>query len=80
MRWTREGANLLLQLRIKTLNNELKDEFIKWYPGMKNDNYGNDVLAACPPLVSDALQNARIPRVPQEPFLFIMLLTSVRIA
>jgi hypothetical protein len=37
MRWTREGAHLLLQLRIKTLNNELKDSFIKWYPGMSKD-------------------------------------------
>lgn len=39
MRWTKKGAHLLLQLRIKTLNDDLHELFIKWYPGMeiKND-------------------------------------------
>ena len=41
MRWTKKSAHLPLQARIKTLNNELKDQFYKWYPGM--------------PLISDAL-------------------------
>jgi hypothetical protein len=34
MRWTKKGAHLLLQARVKTLNNELKDHFYKWYPDM----------------------------------------------
>lgn len=34
MRWTKKGAHLLLQARVKTLNNELKGYFYKWYPGM----------------------------------------------
>jgi hypothetical protein len=46
MRWTREGAHLLLQLRIKTLNHELKDEFIRWYPGMKNYDESCERLAS----------------------------------
>ena len=35
MRWTKKGAHLLLQLRIKNLNNELRGYFDKWYPGIK---------------------------------------------
>ncbi len=34
MRWTKKGAHFLLQVRTKTLNNELKDKFHDWYPGM----------------------------------------------
>jgi hypothetical protein len=34
MRWTQEGAHLLLQVRTKTLNEELRDTFCLWYPGM----------------------------------------------
>ena len=34
MRWTKKGAHLLLQVRIKTLNGELKDTFKRWYPTM----------------------------------------------
>ena len=41
MRWTKEGAHLLLQLRIKNLNHELRDHFYKWYPGMVEQNYEN---------------------------------------
>ena len=36
MRWTKEGAHRMLQVRIATLNNELKDEFCRWYPNMNN--------------------------------------------
>ena len=32
MRWTKRGAHLLLQVRIKVLNDELQENFIKWYP------------------------------------------------
>jgi hypothetical protein len=34
MRWTREGAHLLLQTRVKTLDGDLLDKFVEWYPGM----------------------------------------------
>ena len=34
MRWTKQGAHLLLQIRTQTLNNELRDTFQRWYPGM----------------------------------------------
>jgi hypothetical protein len=32
MRWTKRGAHLLLQTRVKTLNNELAATFRRWYP------------------------------------------------
>ena len=35
VRWTERGANLLLQVRTKTLNDELRATFEDWYPGMK---------------------------------------------
>ena len=35
MRWTERGAHLLLQVRTKTLNEELRSTFEEWYPGMK---------------------------------------------
>ncbi|NBT86354.1 MAG: hypothetical protein EBT45_07690 [Alphaproteobacteria bacterium] len=34
MRWTKEGAHSLLQVRTKVLNNELMDPFKRWYPKM----------------------------------------------
>lgn len=38
MRWTKKGAHLLLQLRVKTLNDELRGVFCKWYPGLQPIN------------------------------------------
>ena len=35
MRWTDRGAHLLLQVRTKTLNDELRPTFEAWYPDMK---------------------------------------------
>lgn len=32
MRWTRQGAHHLLQIRVKVLNDELQDQFQAWYP------------------------------------------------
>jgi hypothetical protein len=32
MRWTQRGAHLLLQVRVKVLNDELQENFRKWYP------------------------------------------------
>jgi len=34
MRWTKEGAHHLLQIRVQVLNDDLKQIFCKWYPGM----------------------------------------------
>lgn len=38
MRWTKKVAHLLLQLRVKTLNKDLHNMFIKWYPQMDQEN------------------------------------------
>jgi hypothetical protein len=35
MQWTRRGAHLLLQTRVKTLNQELGAVFQRWYPDMQ---------------------------------------------
>ncbi len=35
MRWTDRGAHLLLQVRTKVLNNELRSTFERWHSGMK---------------------------------------------
>jgi hypothetical protein len=34
MRWTKQGAHLLLQVRLQTLNGDLRDTFCRWYPDM----------------------------------------------
>jgi hypothetical protein len=34
MRWTQKGAHLLLQVRTRTLNDDLRDTFARWYPGL----------------------------------------------
>lgn len=34
MRWTQKGAHLLLQVRTHTMNDDLRDTFARWYPGM----------------------------------------------
>jgi hypothetical protein len=36
MRWSQKGAHLLLQIRTRVLNGELRDEFKKWYPNFDN--------------------------------------------
>ena len=46
MRWTQKGAHLLLQVRVKTLNDELKPQFAKWYPEMSAVNDENVSKAA----------------------------------
>ena len=38
MRWTQEGAHRMIQVRIATLNNELKEAFYRWYPKISNSN------------------------------------------
>jgi len=32
MRWSKRGAHLLLQVRTKVLNEELRATFDRWYP------------------------------------------------
>ena len=34
MQWSKQGAHLLLQTRVKTLNGELRTIFKRWYPDM----------------------------------------------
>lgn len=46
MRWTQKGAHHLLQVRTKTLNNELRDSFERWYPKMAVNKSENLLLAA----------------------------------
>src|SRR5271165_5213681 len=35
MRWTESGAHNLLQVRTKVLNDQLRESFVRWYPGMQ---------------------------------------------
>jgi hypothetical protein len=35
MQWTKRGAHLLLQTRVKTLNGELGAVFMRWYPDLR---------------------------------------------
>jgi hypothetical protein len=37
MRWTESGAHNLLQIRTKVLNSQLRETFVRWYPGMQNE-------------------------------------------
>jgi len=35
MQWTKRGAPLLLQARVKTLDHELASTFRRWYPDLQ---------------------------------------------
>jgi hypothetical protein len=35
MQWTKRGTHLLLQTRVKTLNQELGAVFRRWYPDLQ---------------------------------------------
>ena len=37
MQWTESGAHNLLQIRTKVLNNQLRETFVRWYPGMQTE-------------------------------------------
>jgi hypothetical protein len=41
MRWSQAGAHNLLQVRTKALNDELRETFARWYPGMRTDQEPN---------------------------------------
>jgi hypothetical protein len=36
MRWSPRGAHLLLQVRTRVLNNDLADDFHRWYPNFSH--------------------------------------------
>ncbi len=38
MRWTRRGAHLLLQVRTQVLNDDWRDAFCQWYPGLQTEH------------------------------------------
>ena len=37
MRWSESGAHNLLQVRTKVLNDQLRETFVRWYPGMQTE-------------------------------------------
>lgn len=45
MRWTKKGAHMLLQVRVKALNNDLRKSFVKWYPKMNQEKEGLPLAA-----------------------------------
>ncbi len=45
MRWTDEGAHLLLQIRIQVLNQDWRNIFSRWYPNMPLPDPNNDLAA-----------------------------------
>jgi len=45
MRWTGEGAHLLLQIRIQVLNEDWRNTFSRWYPNMSASDPNNDLAA-----------------------------------
>ncbi len=44
MRWTKKGAHRMIQVRIATLNQELRQSFCNWHPSMK-ENASENTLA-----------------------------------
>ena len=46
MRWTQQGAHLLLQIQTQALNGDLRGNFCRWYPGMERDARNQDGMAA----------------------------------
>ena len=45
MRWSPRGAHLLLQVRTRVLNDELADDFHRWYPAFTRPSDEQDVAA-----------------------------------
>lgn len=39
MQWSQQGAHYLLQTRTSVLNDALKEQFRRWYPGLKIDEH-----------------------------------------
>ena len=47
MRWSKRGAHLLLQVRVKVLDGDLHDRFAQWYPCMKPSPGSSDPAVHC---------------------------------
>lgn len=45
MRWTKRGAHLLLQVRVQTLNDDLRKVFSRWYSEMATTDAESEVLS-----------------------------------
>jgi len=45
MRWTKRGAHLLLQVRNQTLNDDLREMFVRWYPAMSRAKISTQLAA-----------------------------------
>jgi hypothetical protein len=45
MRWTPKGAHLLVQVRTRVLNDDLADDFRRWYPGFAYQPEGGELAA-----------------------------------
>jgi hypothetical protein len=43
MKWSRRGAHLLMQVRVKVVDEELQDIFRRWYPAMSPKKAENEV-------------------------------------
>ena len=48
MRWCPKGAHLLLQVRTKVLNEELREKFNHWYPGFEKTEEAAKMAAELP--------------------------------
>jgi hypothetical protein len=66
MSWSRRGAHLLLQVRIRALNEELREKFDEWCPGFNAQSEGQARAAWLPrffrslfhPLIEDCNERA----------------------
>jgi hypothetical protein len=62
MQWSKRGAHLLLQTRVKTLNGELGSLFKRWYPDMEIEEIPDAAQSPASPCSrgdwSDSLDNA----------------------
>jgi hypothetical protein len=45
MRWTPQGAHLLLQVRTRVLNDDLADDFHRWYPAFAHSTESTELAA-----------------------------------
>ena len=60
MRWTKQGAHLLLQMRTRVLNNDLQSLFQCWYPNMNVEDVKVDIANVAQPPLLDGLQLAQL--------------------
>jgi hypothetical protein len=37
MRWAPQSTHLLLQVRVRVLDGQLRDDFVRWYPGFPSN-------------------------------------------